>query len=700
VLLGFLALAAVAWAAWSGSARLFPGEPPRDPQLSILLVSIDTLRADALGAYGRAAARTPWIDRLAREGVRFDAAHAHNVVTLPSHVNMLTGLYPFEHGVRENSGFRVPQDARTLADLLKPHGFTSAGFVSAFVLDERFGLARGFERWDSRVAGGEWSRGFRMPERPGTATVAEAVRWLTGARRPSFAFVHLYEPHAPYEPAPEFARPGEHPYHGEVAAADAALESLLRPLLDAGRASRTLVIFTSDHGEALGDHGEATHGVFAYEPTLRVPLVVWAPALFGPRVVAEPVRHVDLVPTVLDVLGIEAPGGLPGRSLLKHLAGRAPKASPGGPPPLYFEALSTSINRRWAPLYGLRDAGLKYIDLPLPELYDLAADPGETRNLAAGRPQDLERLSTRLRALRVRDRGPAPAPESPETLERLRALGYVAAAQPLPPKQRYTEEDDPKRLIDLEVKTNQMLELHRAGRVDDAIALGREVVARRPDMDLACLQLAYLERSRGDLRAAIAWAQRAVELRPADAESAALLAVYLTEAGRARDAAAFLEPWLAREDSDLDVLNALGMALAASSRPREALAVLERARAAHPTNTQALVNIGTVLLMGGDLAGARRAFEAALDLDPGVARAHNSLGVIAAREGRLPEAVERWKRAVALNPEDYQTLFNLGMQLWEAGRREEARPYLEAYLRTAPKALEARDIARVGRLLG
>ncbi len=630
--------------------------------------------------------------------MRFDAAHAHNVVTLPSHVNMLTGLHPFEHGVRENSGFRVPKDARTLAELLKPSGFASAGFVSAFVLDERFGLSRGFERWDSRVAGGEWSRGFRMPERPGTATVAEAVRWLAAARRPRFAFVHLYEPHAPYEPAPEFARPGEHPYHGEVAAADAALEPLLRPLFDAGRASRTLVILTSDHGEALGDHGEATHGVFAYEPTLRVPLVAWAPALFGPRVVSEPVRHVDLVPTVLDALGIEAPAGLPGRSLLPLLAGRA--GSPAAPPPLYFEALSTSINRRWAPLYGLREASLKYIDLPLPELYDLAADPGEARNLAAARPQELERLTVKLRALRARDRGVAQAPESPETLERLRALGYVAAAQPLPPKQRYTEDDDPKRLIELEVKTNQMLELHREGRVDEAIALGREVVARRPDMDLACLQLAYLERSRGDLRAAIGWAQRAVELRPADAESAALLAVYLTEAGRARDAARFLEPWLAREDSDLDVLNALGMALAASSRPREALAVLERARAAHPTNTQALVNIGTVHLMGGDLAGARRAFEAALDLDPGVARAHNSLGVIAAREGRLPEAIERWKRAVALNPEDYQTLYNLGMQLWDAGRRDEARPYLEAYLRTAPRALEARDIARVGRLLG
>jgi arylsulfatase A-like enzyme/Flp pilus assembly protein TadD len=679
--------------AWS---RLEPKALPRDPGLSVLLVSIDTLRADAIGAYGNARARTPWIDRLAAGGVRFDSAHAHNVVTLPSHVNLLTGLLPFEHGVRDNNGFRVPKEAKTLAALLKPRGFRSAGFVSAFVLDERFGLASGFDRWDSRVAGGEWSRAFVIPERPGPATVAEAVRWLASGSGPSFAFVHLYEPHSPYEPPAAFAGVGSHPYHGEVAAADAALEPLLRPLIEQGRSGRTLVILTSDHGEALGEHGESTHGVFAYEATLRVPLVIYAPSLYGPRVVKDPVRHVDVVPTVLDALGIAVPDGLAGRSLVPLLAGGEAQSTPPG----YFEAISTSLNRRWAPLYGLRDGALKYVELPLPELYDLLADPGETRNLAPARPQDLERLREGLKTLRARDRGVAPAKEDPETLERLRALGYVAAAQAAPPKDRYTEDDDPKRLIDLDAKTNHMLTLYREGKIEEAIALGHEVVARRPDMDLAQMQIAYLERARGNLRAAIAAAQRAVELRPGDAESAAILAVYLTEAGRAQQAAAFLAPWLERSDDDLDVLNALGMALAVAGRPREALDVLDRARRSHPTNTQVLVNIGTVLLTGGDLARARQAFEAALDLDPGVGRAHNSLGVIAAREGRMPEAIERWKRAVELNPGDYQTLYNLGSELWVAGRREEARAYLEAYLREAPQALEARDIARVRKLLG
>ncbi len=225
---------------WSRLGSLLPQALPqaRDPKLSVLLISIDTLRADALGAYGNARARTPWIDRLASAGVRFDAAYAHNVVTLPSHVNMLTGRHPFEHGVRDNNGFRVPRDTPTLATLLQPGGHRSGGFVSAFVLDERFGLASGFERWDARVAGGEWSRGFEMPERPGAVTVAEAARWLASVGGPSFAFVHLYEPHAPYVPAPAFAGGASHPYHGEVAAADAALEPLLRPILEQGQGRR------------------------------------------------------------------------------------------------------------------------------------------------------------------------------------------------------------------------------------------------------------------------------------------------------------------------------------------------------------------------------------------------------------------------------------------------------------------------------
>jgi tetratricopeptide (TPR) repeat protein len=691
-----LSLAAVAaLLAALGTRALWPTRIARDPALSVLLVSVDTLRADALGCYGRADAGTPWIDGLAAAGVRFETAHAHNVVTLPSHANILSGRYPLQHGVRDNTGFRFPPTTPTLATILREKGWRTGAFVSGFPLDSRFGLDRGFEVYDDRFGGSEAARGFVMPERAGTATVRAARRWIESVRgQRFFAFVHLYEPHFPYAPPEPFASrfPG-HPYQGEVAAADAALEPLVEPLLAAGPAERVLVVFTADHGESLGEHGEKTHGIFAYEATLRVPLVLFAPHLLSPRVVATPVRHVDILPTVLDALGLSVPDGLPGRSLLPVVSGRA-----SAPPDSYLESLSPTLTRGWAPLYGLVSGGLKYVDLPLPELYDLEADPGEKTNLASSRPGDVERLRARLARLRSSDVGTGgQVAEDSATLENLRALGYVGAGAPL--KERYTEDDDPKRLIDLDARLEEAITRYHAGDLEGAVAACRAVLARRPDMPQAYLQLAYLERARGRLDEAIAASRRAVELRPRDPEALSLNAAYLTEAGRAREAVELLAPHVEAGESDVDLLIALGVAQARAGRPDDALATFARAKGRDPSDAMVLVNIGTVHLMRGERAEARRAFEAALALDDGVARAHNSLGVIASEEGRTAEAIEHWRRAVDLDPGDYQTLFNLGMTLREAGRAAEARPYLEAYLRVAPVALEGRDMARVRALL-
>jgi arylsulfatase A-like enzyme/Flp pilus assembly protein TadD len=687
-----LGVAALSMAAFAGWRALASRPPRRDPGLSVLLITIDTLRADALGAYGRASAETPWIDRLAAAGVRFERAHAHNVITLPSHANLLSGQYPFRHGVRDNSGFRVPAGTATLATLLKGHGWRTAAFVSAFPLESRFGLGTGFEVYDDHLGGAEEHTAFLVPERPGRVTVQAARGWLNEHRgERTFCFVHLYEPHFPYDPPEPFAsRFRREPYHGEVAAADAALEPLLRPLLEAGESGRTLVVLTADHGEALGEHGELTHGVFAYEGTLRVPLIFFAPGLLPPTTVGVPVRHIDVLPTVLDALGLTVPPELPGRSLLPVMS----RGGEGWTPRSYFEALSSSLNQGWAPLHGLLDGPLKYVDLPIPELYDLEADPGETRNLVATRGRDLERLRGLLATQLGQDPGAVRVKEDPTTLEKLHALGYLAGGAAAT-KQRYTAEDDPKRLIDVDTRTRDVIRLYREGDIEGALALCRENIRQRPDMPLAYLHLAYLERARGNIGGAVAAARKAFELRPLDAESVSLYAVYLTEAGRAKEAAEVLAPYMTAVQPDLDVLTARGMALASLDRRQEALETFQRARATDPSNARVLVNIGTVYLMAGDLARARQAFEAALDVDAGVARAHNSLGVIAAREGRTDEAIERWRRAVALDPRDYQTLFNLGVTLRKAGRAAEARPYLESYLKAAPPALEGRDIARV-----
>ncbi|HKC13399.1 MAG TPA: sulfatase-like hydrolase/transferase [Vicinamibacteria bacterium] len=670
----------------------------RDPGLSVLLITIDTLRADALGCYGRKGAETPWIDRLSEGGVRFEEAHAHNVVTLPSHANLLSGRYPLEHGVRDNTGFRFPATQPTLATLLKAGGWRTGGFVSAFPLAARFGLDRGFDVYDDRLGGTETTTAFLVPERKGTKTVGAARGWLETVRgQRFFAFVHLYEPHFPYVPPEPFAsRFRSEPYHGEVAVADAALEPLLAPILAAGPAARTLVVLTSDHGESLGEHGEETHGIFAYEATLHVPLIVYAPGILSPRVVGTPVRHIDVVPTVLDALGMAIPKDLPGRSLLPLLNGRGAE-----PTESYLEALSASLNRGWAPLHGALDRDLmKYVDLPIPELYDLGQDPSEQHNLAASRPGDLDRMRALLGRLNAGDVGVgARVREEQATLERLRALGYLGSAEAVQ-KQRYTVEDDPKRLIEIDSRIRDVVTLYQAGDYDGAIAICEENIRRRPTMFLSYLQLAYLQRMRGRLDRAIRAAKQAVDLQPLDGEAVSVYGAYLTEAGRSAEAVAFLGPYVKNTKPNIDVLTALGVARARLGQREEALATFARARELDPSNAMVLVNAGTVYLMEGDKVRARQAFEAALDIDPEVARAHNSLGVIAAEEGRLDEAVARWKRAVELDPRDYQTLFNLGTTLRKGHREAEARPYLEAYLRAAPVALEARDMARVRSWLG
>ena len=687
-----LALVAVALGAWLAWPR--PHAVRRDAGLSVVLITIDTLRADALGCYGRSGGVSPVIDRLAASGVRFATARAHNVVTLPSHANILTGRLPTEHGIRDNAGFRLGDGVETLATILKARGYRTGAFVSAFPLDSRFGLTRGFDVYDDRLGGAQHSRSLTPQERRGRETVAAARRWLEEQDGRTFLWLHLYDPHFPYAPpAPFDTRFAADPYHGEVAETDDSLAPLLDPLLKARDDGRTLVVLTSDHGESLGDHEEETHGIFAYEATLRVPLILFQPGL-GPRVVEQPVRHVDLLPTILDALEVPPPPGVPGTSLLPLAWG-----GPGPPDACYFEALSASLNRGWAPLRGAVRGRTKYVDLPIPELYDLASDPRELTNLAAARPQELEAMRTLLARMRAGEAEARRGREDAETLERLKALGYVSTSAPVRDR-AYTEADDPKNLMALDRELERSISLYVSGDLAGALAVCEALVQKRPDMALSLGQLGFLRREAGDLPGAVDALKRALKANPDDAETASLLGLYLNEAGRAEEATALLEPYVQREPPDVEVLNAYGIALASLGRPGDALATFRRVRDVDPSNVLALVNTGVVHLMQGDIARAREACAAALELDPGTARAHNSLGVIASREGEPDVAIRHWREAVRLDPRDYQTLFNLGMLLWGRGERDEGRTYLERYVAVAPARSEGRDVARVQGLLG
>ncbi len=686
--------AALVWF-WPGAAPAPRVERTADQ--NVLLVTIDTLRADALGSYGGPAA-TPNLDRLAAAGVRFEFAHAHAVVTLPSHASILTGVYPFQHGIHDNSGYRLPADRPTLASMLRGEGFATGAFVAAFPLDSQFGLDTGFDVYDDRFGHAEGPSDFTIAERPAEAVVAVARDWIEAQTERWFAWVHLFDPHAVYRPPPPFdARYAASPYHGEVAYTDYALGPLLAAAA-AGGARPTFVVVTSDHGESLGEHGERTHGLFAYEATLRVPLIL---AQVGPRaaerpgdgvVASEPARHVDILPSVLDALALPAPPALPGRSLLNPAAGDT-----GTEPLSYFEALSASLNRGWAPLRGVLAGRDKYIDLPLTELYDLEADPAESENLVAGRAGRAGELAALLEDLPASDPLDRRIAETAEVAERLQSLGYLRGSAPA--KESYTAADDPKRLAHLDEAIHRGVDLFQRGRAREAIEVYRGVIAERPELELAHRHLAFLHWSQGEVDEAIAVLTGARDAGIASPSAAGQLGIYLAESGRADEAVPLLEALVAGERPPLDPLNALGIAYARRGDADRALGTFERVIELDPDNAMALENIGTVHVQRGDRAAAAAAFERAVALAPRSSRAHAGLGVVQLRGGDREAAVASWTRAVELDPANFDALFNLATELVNAGDRAAARPYLERFVRTAPPAFYAADIRRLAGVL-
>lgn len=692
--LAVIAAAAAGWFAFSSAPRL---TIIRTAEQNVLLVTIDTLRADALGCYGGQAA-TPNLDRLASEGIRFDFAHAHAVMTLPSHASILTGLYPFQHGLRDNSGYRLPSVSTTLATLLKREGFATAAFVGGFPLDGRFGLDVGFNLYDDRLNETQESSDFALAERPADEVVRRALDWLTTQRSRWLAWVHVFDPHAPYRPPSPFAAQyASAPYAGEVAFVDAALGPLLDRLRSAAERP-TLVVVTGDHGEGLGDHGEITHGVFAYEATLRVPLIVAqvggsqrAESARGQGLVsAMPVQHVDVVPTVLTALTLNAPAPGPGRSVLEEIADADARAS-------YFEALSASLNRGWAPLRGVLVGREKFIDLPLPEVYDLAQDPAERANLADTGPTRRRTLDARLREFGPTEPGERRA-EDPETVARLRALGYTSGSSPARRK-TYAERDDPKRLIDLDRAMHRGLDLFQNGRARDATDVYRDIVARRPDMAIAYLHLAFLQWELGEATAAIETLRTARGKVGSDPEVEWRLGMYLSETGAFDEALPLVAQAASRPDAGVDALNALGICLARARRWAEAIEAFQRILTLDSQNAMALQNIGAVHLRAGRLEAAREAFDASIDVNPEWAASYTGLGVVARQLGDRQAAIAAWTRAVELSPSDFDALFNLATELVNDRRFADARPYLERFVRTAPPAFYAKDIARLRALL-
>ncbi len=698
---GWFVRAAVFAAAAGGLAiafaRLAPGAGHSTRPLDgpIVIVSVDTLRADRLSAYGYRRSTTPAMDRLAADGVLFERAYSHAPQTLPAHASILTGRLPYQHGVRDNVGFVLPPGEATLPGMLKRGGYRTAAFVSAYVLRPQTGIGREFDRYDASFPPAiEASMGSLR--RDGTDTVAAADAWLDGQRDGRFfLFVHLYEPHRPWHVPPPFS--GMHGYDGAVAYADAVVGRLLDRLRARGWYDRALVVLLSDHGEGLGDHGEEEHGVFLYDEAVHVPLIVKLPGSRGSGSrVTTPVQHIDLVPTLLDLAGLPAPHGLEGRSLRGLLDGSArslPERS------IYAEALYARYHFGWSELYSLTDTRFRYIQAPTPELYDLRDDPRERRNVAASRSGAAAAMDHALRAA-GREAIATPSPVSTEERERLQALGYVGQGGTTAVSGATLV--DPKREIRWLEQYRDGIRLVGERRFADASAAFREVVAHHPEMVDVWTQLGHTELRAGRYAEGIAALERALALNLSATETVLALAGAQLRAGLLDRAESHARLALTRNAAGAhEVLARIALA---RGRQEEALTEAREAERADPNLPLPAYIQGVILYQARRFDQAIPLLEqAAARLEPrrlALRDLHFTLGDALAHAGRYPEAEAAFRRELAAFPENSRARASLALLFAAQGRRSDADQALAEIVTATPTAesyvLAARTLAVVG----
>ncbi len=647
---------------------------PSDAAPSVLLLTVDTLRPDALGwvVDGR---DTPNLDRLAAEGLAFPAAVAPAPLTLPSHLTMMSGLVPPRHGVRDN-GQVVGSAPELLAERLAAAGWTTAAFVSGFPLAARFGLDRGFSHYDDRFTTGEGA----WLERPAPETTAEVIGWLERAERPWFLWVHYYDPHHPYHASAgrtvAAAVPGRRSETDARAAYAAEVELVDREIgrLRAALAGQeVLTVFAADHGESLGEHGEATHGYFIYDSTVLVPLVLHWPGTIAGQRSARPARLVDLAPTVLELLRQPPLAAIDGESLVASSAAE--------PPPAYIETVQPWTSYGWAALRGVRDQRWKLIAAPRAELYDLAADRAESTNLIERHGGEARRLAALLAEIEGRPRA---APAQPladlETRKQLEALGYLGGASPAAAvaagASTAANLPDPKDRLALRERLTAAQEALEQGRVDTALAIFEEVLAAEPDNRFALSRsgVALLRRGeRRDLERAIPRLERAARADPLAAETRSALAEALTLAGRTEEAIAVWRAVVSQQPRWATAWSNLGTALGRAGRAADAVRALERARELEPKDPDRLARLAFARHAAGDLEGATRDL-LALAERLGVERFRHraALGLLLLQTGRGAES-RRWLAASrAGEPEYPEARIALARMLVAEGDREAA----------------------------
>ena len=630
----------------------------RRDKYNLLLITIDTLRADRLSCYSTRHLRTPNIDMLAERGTLFLRAFAHTPTTLPSHANIFLGTTPLYHGVHENTSFIVMNEFLTLAELLKQHGYSTAAFVGAVPLDSRFGLDQGFDIYDDDYDS-SYPGKYSSRERRANEVIERAIEWLKIQESQWFLFIHCFDPHSPYEPPDPFRKQYENNlYDGEVAYVDYIMSKLILFLEENDLFTNTLIVLTGDHGESLGEHGEETHGIFAYNSTIWVPLIISVPGL-EPKRVTENVSHIDIFPTVCDVLGIEKPSFLQGVSLLPSLKGKKLiKRS------IYFESLISYYKRGWAPIMGYIFEREKFIDSPLPELYDLKDDFDEFKNLSELKNLDRykKELNRIIKSQSLDERVKAEQRVDWETLEKLKTLGYISSPH-ASIKEKYGPEDDVKVLFLYHNKSEKALRLCKEDKVQEGIDLLKEVITERKNVPVAYTNLAFVYRRLGRLNDALEVLKLGLESLPSNYDIFSDYVNDLFETGQYDTLIKLFEETNLRQ-MDYDPM--------------------------------LWIPLGNSYMIKGDFQNTLRAYDKSISIDKKFPLPYHNLGLLyysIFQETKEPSAyrsaLENYKKAIELNPY-YGAAYNgLGITYLEAGDYDLAISSLEKALRSTPDIHQA-----------
>ena len=685
--------------------------PPRDPierarrvwtqkgveKPNVLLITLDTTRADHLGCYGYAGARTPAIDGLARNGVLFSQAASPAPLTLPAHCSIMTGLYPTNHGVRLNGTNALSQQHTTLAEALSETGYQTGAFLGAFVLDGRWGLNQGFHTYDDQFDLRKFKQlDLAAVQRPADEVMDAALGWLDRHKSgPFFAWIHLYDPHTPYEPPEpllsEFrARGPAGPYDGEIAFVDQQVDRCLSWLRNAGLDDRTIIVVVGDHGEGLGSHGEGTHGFFIYDYALRVPFIVTTPIdeLKGVRVESQ-VSLVDVFPTALALTGIDVRSSVHGRSLVPLMFGATSEYETYA----YGESMAPDLQFGWSALHSLRSPKYKYIEAPRPELYDLTADPGETTNVFARHSTLAFEMARRLDRLIAETSRDAPVPEAAnldqETLERLAALGYVGTSRPAGRSGGGSKAmADPKDKLEVFITVQRAGELMVNGDYAGSAKALELAIKQEPTMPQARLMLGSSYAELGRTNEAKAQFDQVLKNDPQSIQALIGLANILLDEGQTQDVVTLCKRTLSLDARNSQAYALLGNAYIAEGQPLKALPYLEKAVEIQPKITQNRLNLAASLIDAKQFPRAQSMLDDIVREHPKFPGAWFNLGVLYDEQQRPDDARKAYATEVANYPNSFKARFNLGKVLSSRGDWNGSIDQMREVIRIAPQQPE------------